>query len=213
MDLVNWPGQIAVTVFTSGCNLRCPYCHNAELVKHNIKKEYTEDYVLSFLKKRTMVRNLVISGGEPTLNRDLPDFIRKVKDLKVRIKLDTNGTNPEMVQNLIDEGLVDYVAMDIKGPWSKYRLLGGEEYVDKMKMSLEILKKSDIIVEFRTTCSKDMLSEQDILDVLKISDGMPHSLQSFNPKVTLDPEWGKAKPWTREELEDLARPFPNVYVK
>lgn len=214
MDLVNWPGRMAATVFTAGCNLRCPYCHNADLVTGKESKTYTEEEILGFLKRRPAVDSLVISGGEPTIHKDLPDFIRKVKDLGKHVKLDTNGSNPEMLGMLLDEKLVDYVAMDIKAPWRKYHMVGGGRLPGNIRQSLELLRHSDVLTELRTTCSKTMLSAQDIIEIINdIADGMKLTLQVFDPKVTLDPLWHEAKPWTKEELERIADPFPNVSVR
>lgn len=217
MDLVNWPGRMAAAVFTSGCNFRCPYCHNADLVTGKESKTYTEEEILDFLRRRPAVDSLVISGGEPTIHRDLPDFIRKVKKLGKSVKLDTNGTNPDMIEELVYGRQVDYIAMDLKAPWYKYHLVGNGTLLGKVKRSLWILRHScsenNVLTELRTTCSKDMLTERDIIEIVDIADGMELTLQVFDPKVTLDPAWHEARPWTKEELEDLTRPFPNVYVR
>lgn len=216
-DLVNWPGRVAATVFTSGCNFRCPYCHNADLVTMQEQETHSEEEVLAFLEKHPAIESLVISGGEPTIHADLPDFMRKVKALGKSLKLDTNGTNPEMLEEIVRAGLVDYIAMDIKAPWYKYHMVGEERLLGNVKRSLWILRHmcngNDILTELRTTCSKDMLTKRDIVEIIDIADGMELTLQVFDPHVTLDPSWKEARPWTKEELEDLARPFPNVYVK
>jgi pyruvate formate lyase activating enzyme len=217
MDLVNWPGRMAATVFTSGCNFRCPYCHNADLVTGKESKTYTEEEILDFLKKRPAVDSLVISGGEPTIHKDLPDFIRKVKKLGRSVKLDTNGTDPDMIEELVYGRWVDYIAMDLKAPWYKYHLIGNETLLGKVKRSLWILRHScnenNVLTELRTTCPKDMLTKRDIIEIVGIADGMELTLQMFDPEITLDPLWHEAEPWTKEELEDLTRPFPNVYVR
>lgn len=216
-DLVNWPGRVAATVFTSGCNFRCPYCHNADLVTMQEQKTHSEKEVLDFLEKHPAIESLVVSGGEPTIHADLPDFMRKVKALGKSVKLDTNGTNPEMLEEIVRADLADYIAMDIKAPWYKYHMVGGERLLGNVKRSLWILRHmcngNDVLTELRTTCSKDMLDKRDIIEIIDIADGMELTLQVFDPHVTLDPFWKEARPWTKGELEDLARPFPNVYVK
>ena len=122
MTLLDFPGKVACTVFTGGCNFRCPFCHNALLVtKLPEKPDYTEDEILSFLKKRVgLLDGVAITGGEPLLNPDIGDFIRKIRDMGYAVKLDTNGSFPERLKAIVSEGLVDYVAMDIKNRREKY---------------------------------------------------------------------------------------------
>ena len=213
MDLVNWPGKVACTVFTAGCNLRCPYCHNASLVLEDCSEIHTEDEILSFLKTRVWMRHLVVSGGEPTIQPGLRPFLEKVKALGVSVKLDTNGTRPEIVRDLVRDRLVDFVALDLKAPAGKYSLVGGERFEERIRETLEFLRSSRVKKELRTTCSKNMLSRDDILSCILDSGRMPLYLQVFDPHETLDPEWRNAQPWTAGELEEIARPFDNVFVR
>jgi len=168
--LVDYPGKIAATVFTIGCNFRCPYCHNPELVLPSLTQmqpKLTEEEILDFLaEKNKFLEALCITGGEPTLNPDLKDFIKKVKALGYLVKLDTNGSLPKVLKDLIDNRLVDYVAMDIKAPPEKYNLLTlGDISIEKIQESIDILKKGKVDYEFRTTVAPILLEEEDILKI------------------------------------------------
>lgn len=154
LTLLDFPGKVACTVFTVGCNLRCPFCHNASLVTHiQDAVSVTEDDLYSFLKKRAgILDGICVSGGEPTLQKDLPEFLKKLKDLGYLVKLDTNGTSPEILSSLMRDGLVDYVALDIKNSPEKYALTcGNVDLFDKIKGSVSLLLSGNIDYEFRTT--------------------------------------------------------------
>lgn len=210
-DLVNWPGRIALTVFTRSCNFSCPYCHNAPLVNGTVSESYSEESVLDELvRHRKLYQGLVVSGGEPTLHTELPLFLRKVKELGIPVKLDTNGSNPAMLRGLAAYNLIDYVAMDIKGP--DYTPFGAKMFEKQVEESISFLKEGHVKVEFRMTCSKTLTSEEDILDVIAIADGFPLYLQSFDPHVTLDPVFPPGT-WTKEELTVIAREHHNVMVR
>ena len=165
LTLLDFPGKVACTIFTEGCNFRCPFCHNASLVTHIGESEgYSVEYVLDFLKKRQgIIEGVCISGGEPTLMPGLEDFISSVKDLGFLVKLDTNGTRPDILKKLVRERLIDYVAMDIKNSREKYALTAGlcEEYdISKIEESASFLMSGEIDFEFRTTVV-DPLHETD----------------------------------------------------
>ena len=158
MTVLDYPGKVACTVFTHGCNLRCPFCHNARLVVRD-EDLIDENEILSYLnKRRGILDGVCISGGEPTLQNDLFDFMKKVKDLGMLIKLDTNGTCPDKLQYAIDNGLVDYVAMDIKNCREEYAKTCGlsEMDISKIEKSVEILMQSGVDYEFRTTVTKEL---------------------------------------------------------
>ena len=222
-DLINYPGLVASTVFTCGCNFRCPYCHNPEFVIQGsdetyFGESYTEDEILAYLtKRRALLDGLVISGGEPTLHKDLAPFMRRVKDMGYKIKLDTNGSRPAVLKDLISQGLVDYVAMDIKAPLEKYHLLGFTD-TEAISMSIDILEGLDDLVdhEFRTTCPKSIL---DVSDFAKMADLIGQKakwyLQPFNPKKTLDPSYNEESSYSSEELEEIIRNLgrPNVFIR
>ncbi len=217
-SLLNYPEHVAATVFTGGCNLRCPYCHNSELVFNPpADMRIPEEEVLAHLKKRSNVlTGLCITGGEPTLQPDLRDFIVKVRQLGYKIKLDTNGLKPDTLKVLLDEGLLDYVAMDIKAGRDNYgRAAGVDIDIDKISESVHILLKSDIEFELRTTVVKGIHTEEDFTDIKSwLSEILGESgtgsritryfLQSYVYRDTvLDPD-GNYESFSKEELERFA---------
>ena len=212
-DLINYPGYVASTVFTRGCNFRCPYCHNPEFVIQGsdqtyFGETYTEDEVLSYLERRKgFLDGLVISGGEPTLHSDLVPFMRKVKALGLKIKLDTNGSRPDVLSGLIAEGLLDYVAMDIKAPIKKYHMLGFTD-TDSIQSSIKILEASSVDHEFRTTCPRIILETEDFPEMGKlIGDKTTWYLQTFNPSKTLDPAYNNVSSFSAEELTGIINDY------
>lgn len=168
-SMVDFDGRIACTVFTGGCNFRCPFCHNGALVVGNVKaQEIDMQNVFDYLKKRKgLVDAVCVTGGEPTMHKDLPDFLREVRNLGYATKLDTNGTNPQMLADVIEEGLVDYVAMDIKNSIAKYPQTIGIDgaNLDDILKSVEILKNSGIDYEFRTTVIDEFHTAEDMREI------------------------------------------------
>lgn len=186
LSLVDYDGYTACTIFTPGCNLRCPFCQNASLLN---SAEYfiPEEEIFAHLKKRKgLIDAICISGGEPTLFEDLPDFIREVRTYGVRVKLDTNGTNPTMLRALLEENLLDYVAMDIKNAPQKYDLTAGCRLdFSKIEESICLLKNSSIGYEFRTTVVAEFHEEEDIRAICNLIDGAPaYYLQQFRDRDT-----------------------------
>ena len=184
MTLLDFPGKVACTVFTGGCNFRCPFCHNALLVtKLPEKPDYTEDEILSFLEKRVgLLDGVAITGGEPLLNPDIADFIRKIRDMGYAVKLDTNGSFPERLKAIVGEGLVDYVAMDIKNRREKYAETIGFKNLDlsKIEESVEFLKSGAVDYEFRTTVVEQFHTVEDIRAAAEwISGAKRYFLQNF----------------------------------
>lgn len=229
-SLVDYPGQIAAVVFTRGCNLRCPFCHNPHLVfpqrgrpnNEMLRKieglTETPDFgaidiadLLDLLKERKgFLDALVISGGEPTLNSELIKDLRSIKELGYLIKLDSNGSNPTMLENLLTEGLLDYIAMDIKAPLSykPYLAAAGklspQEFL-KIRNSVCLLKEANIMVEFRTTVVPLLHRSEDIVEIARYIEGAElYSLQQFNPAVTLVPAYEQVAPYSKEEMQDIA---------
>lgn len=214
-SLADYPGEISAILFTGGCNFRCPFCHNRQLVINLRELQeidgLTADDAIEFLKeRRAFLDAIVISGGEPTLHNDLPDFIRQVKELAYLIKLDTNGTNPVMLEKLIRDKLVDYVAMDVKAPleFKKYQKacskLSMEEFFH-LRSSIQLLKNADIYVEFRTTVVPALHEFEDILDIAKyLGNNANYTLQQFKSHSTLDPHFQDYKPYNWEDMESLA---------
>jgi len=153
-SLIDYPNKISTVVFTQGCNFRCGFCHNKELVTFDkTTDQFLEKDVLAFLKKRqNIIEAVVITGGEPTLQKDLISFISKIKKIGFYIKLDTNGSNPSIIKKLLKLKLLDYIAMDIKAPFSSYQKLTNSKInISKIKNSISLIIKSDIDYEFRTT--------------------------------------------------------------
>lgn len=184
-SFVDYPRQIAAVVFTLGCNFDCWYCHNRQLISEGDKKIelIDEKEILDFLRSRVgQLDGVVVSGGEPTLQKDLKQFIIKVKNLGFMVKLDTNGTNPKLLQELIDENLLDFVAMDIKTSFDKYESLIMKRCdIDNIKKSINILMSSQIDYEFRTTFSPDVETE-DIEEIAKhIAGAKSYVIQKYIP--------------------------------
>ena len=184
MTLLDFPGKTAATVFTPGCNFRCPFCHNASLVLHTDEAEhYGEEEVLSYLKKRQgILDGICITGGEPLLQKDIADFMEKVKSLGYKIKLDTNGSFPEKLRELVGKGLVDYVAMDIKNSKEKYAATVGIEKFDTsaVEESVSYLLSGMVDFEFRTTVVDELHTEEDIENIaVWIRGAKRYFLQNF----------------------------------
>ena len=184
LTLLDYPGKVACTLFTSGCNLRCPFCHNASLVTHiDNANIYKKEEILSYLKKRQgILEGVCITGGEPLLQPKIEDFIKDVKSLGYSVKLDTNGFYPDKLINLVEKGLVDYVAVDFKNSYEKYPMTTGIENLDlsPFKKTVEFLLSGKVDFEFRTTVVDKIHETQDIVDIAKTIQGAPrYFLQSF----------------------------------
>ncbi len=191
--LIDYPGKVACTVFSVGCNFRCPFCYSSELVlpeKIERQPKIREKDFFDFLKQRQgMLEAVVLCGGEPTIHKDLPNFIKKIKKLKFAVKLDTNGSNPDMLEKLIKEELIDYAAMDIKAPRKKYDFFSGAKLLEKVSQSVKILKQGKIEYEFRTTVAPG-ITKQDLLEIGDWITGknVNYFLQQFNSqKPVIDP--------------------------
>jgi len=216
--LLDYPKKVAAIIFLAGCNFRCPWCYSSELVLPSLIKMQpviAESEVLKFLKSRQgLLDGVVICGGEPTINRELPELLKKIKDLGFLVKLDTNGSNPLVLKRLIDNKLIDYVAMDIKFPMERYR----EVFFDETKTadiaeSVTILKESGLDHEFRTTVAPGVLDERDFLAMAEwVGDKEKgkYYLQQYKAIKTIDPEYLKKKPDSPEYLnriKNLVSPY------
>ena len=184
MTLLDFPGKVACTLFTGGCNFRCPFCHNAVLVENpELAEEISEQFVLDFLKKRQgLLDGVCITGGEPLLQSDLEQFIIKVKEMGYAVKLDTNGSYPEKLISLCEKGLIDYVAMDVKSSMEKYPLCTGiKDYnTAKVEQSIDYLLRGRIDYEFRTTVADELHTPEDIETLAKRIEGAKrYFLQNF----------------------------------
>lgn len=170
MTLLDYPGKVACTVFLQGCNFRCPFCHNSDLLGGAGPDGLTTEELLAFLKKRQGLLDAVcITGGEPTLHNDLADLIRAIKELGYLVKLDTNGTNPQMVKTLAEEGLIDYVAMDIKNSPARYPDTAGAPHMDlaKVERTMQLLMGGLADYEFRTTVVAELHDEEAMQEIGK----------------------------------------------
>lgn len=183
LTLLDYPGKLACTIFTDGCNFRCPFCHNASLVLPDREKQrIDETFVLDFLKKRQgILEGVAVTGGEPTLQADLEAFLEKVKALGYKIKLDTNGTRPEVLKRVIENGLVDRVAMDIKDAPENYRIAcGAAADISAIESSKELLLCGTVEYEFRTTVVKGIHTKESLLSAARwISGAKEYYLQQF----------------------------------
>ncbi len=182
--LIDFPGRPAAIIFTQGCNFRCRYCHNPELVyPHLFTDPVAEEEVFSFLQRRQgTLEGVVVSGGEPTLHDDLPAFMARLKALGYQVKLDTNGSRPDMVQELIDKKLVDYIAMDLKAPLEKYRKITEvDTNTDILRRSMDLIRQSGLAYEFRTTYDKEVLTEADIENLRQLTSNTCYRVQECLP--------------------------------
>ncbi len=181
--MIDYPGKIAAVVFTQGCNFRCPYCHNPELVlPERFSQPIEEKEVFNFLNKRKgQIQGVVITGGEPTLQGDLIDFLARIKEMGYCVKLDTNGSNPEILRKIIDLHLVDYIAMDIKAPLGKYsQLTSLKDCPERVRQSIDIILRSQVSHEFRTTLAPPIVSQEDLPQIVSfIKDAQKFRLQKF----------------------------------
>lgn len=191
-SLSDYPGHIAAIAFAQGCNFRCPFCHNGDLLSFDPSEKslYPEKEILNTLRKRQgKLEGLVISGGEPTLQLDLPRFVKMVKGIGYKIKLDTNGSQPVMLSRLIADGLIDYVAMDIKAPLDKYnRLSGATVSTSAIEESIALIAWSKLPHHFRTTAVTPLLTPADMHTIQAlVPSGSELVIQTFNPENALDP--------------------------
>lgn len=212
-SLLDFPEKIAAIVFTVGCNFRCGYCHNPELINGGAKIEE----VFEFLKTRQgKLDGVVITGGEPCLQKDLPEFIKQVKELGFAVKLDTNGSFPEMLEKVLPD--LDYVAMDIKAPLEKYsQIVNVDVDTSKILKSIEILKNGGVDYEFRTTVVKSQLSFEDFEKIGQLIQGAPrYYLQRFEASKILDKSLENEKTYSTEEFEriiDILKSYVKAEVR
>jgi pyruvate formate lyase activating enzyme len=213
--LLDYPERTACIIFTPGCNFRCGYCHNSEFVLPEKIKEIRdtfidEDVVFQFLdRRRGKLDGVVVSGGEPTLMPDLADFFTKIKARGFLAKLDTNGNRPDVLGQLIDERLVDYVAMDIKTALPAYaKLVGNRAVPERIRESIDILKRSDIEHEFRATLIREIHTKAILKEMSESLRGTRQLfLQTFRPEHTLNPLFGSFHPFSDAEMQSIVGIF------
>ena len=210
-SLIDYPGKITSIVFTNGCNFRCGYCHNGSLIDGQKNQVFEIDEVIKYLKENLNLLDAVtITGGEPTIHSGLFNFIFNIKQLGLAVKLDTNGTNPQILKKLIDAKLLDFIAMDIKAPVEKSRyskIVGvnlSDETMDNIKSSIELIKNSNVDHEFRTTLISNCHSKDDIIRMANdIKGAKKYSLQTFRNETVFDDIYASYKPILRADLKDV----------
>lgn len=219
MTLLDFPGKVACTIFLGACDFRCPFCHNWELVDGSAPAQMSDDELMDFLKKRTgVLEGVAITGGEPMINKDLPELMRRIKELGFPVKVDTNGNHPEMLRQVIDEGLVEYVAMDVKNSLDRYSATIGKECFDttNVEESMQILLGSKIDYEFRTTVVAQLHDEDSFRGIGPMIEGAKHYyLQKFTDRDTV-PFEGLCAPEDDEmrKYADIIRPYvPSVELR
>lgn len=210
LSLIDYPGHLSAVAFTYGCNMRCPYCHNPELVteKLDTSRIFQEEDILNFLKTRlNKLDGFVITGGEPTMHKGLPDFIAKVKELGFKVKLDTNGSNIEMVKQLIKDKLVDYWAIDVKYADELYKQgYNGGIIIEDIAATLDLIMKKGKDYEFRTTITRGIHDEKAMHEIGSLVKGAKrYYLQKFNSGKTIDPTLDESQSPDVEMLKKYAK--------
>ena len=217
ISLQDYPNHISCIIFTQGCNLKCPFCQNSTLIPFENNNLIDENKILEYLELRKNILNgVTISGGEPTMQQDLKEFIQKVKKIGLDVKLDTNGTNYNLLKELIEEKLVDYVAMDIKNSLKKYDETSGVEKINTENIlnSINLLKQNKIDYEFRTTIINEYHTIQDIYKIIQLIGDSKYYLQNFkNSSNVLDQNLTS---FTEEKLNlwnEILKNYANVYIR
>ena len=215
-SLIDYPDNISTVLFTQGCNCKCPYCHNPGLVSFEEDKNYMDlEYFWDFVNERQhLLDGVVITGGEPTLQKDIVDFIKNIRNRSMKVKLDTNGSNFKVVEELLEEKLIDYIAMDIKAPFSKYnKVAGNQNIVPDVKKSINLILKSDINYEFRTTVVPGLHKKEDIKNIAtSIKEADKYSIQNFRSDITLDSDLAETREFPESKLNKFKK-LAGEYVK
>ena len=224
-SLIEWPDKIASVIFTPGCNFRCPFCHNASLVNQTERLTLIDEKkILADLRKRKKwVEAVVITGGEPTLQKDLLKFLESLKSLKLFTMIHTNGTKPEIIRKLLTKKLIDYLAMDLKGDfdnYSKYTNCSNGQTIRKVQASARLIAKSGVEYEFRTTVVPGLHDLENLKRLANELKNIIHNtkykiqprwyLQQFQPKNNLDKKFLKIKPYSKEEMENFQRHLQKI---
>jgi pyruvate formate lyase activating enzyme len=219
LTLIDYPEHTACIIFTQGCNFKCPFCHNSNLIQMtNSSNKIDEQVLFDYLDKRKgLIDGVCISGGEPLLQQDIELFIVKIKEKGYKIKLDTNGSVPSLLKKLIDHKLIDYVAMDVKNTFSKYHLTAGVNVnINNIKQSIEILKNSNIDYEFRTTVVKEFHSIDDINEILEfLGPNVKYYIQNYRDCETVLKKGlnGFSDIELLNIKEKLERKYPNIIIR
>ncbi len=215
LSLIDYPGYIAAVVFVQGCNFRCGYCHNPDLIDIKNGTFFPEEEILEYISsRRDMLEGLVITGGEPCIYEDLPEFIKKAREKGLKVKLDTNGSNPAQLEYMIREKILDYVALDVKTSLRKYSLLTDKtDIADSLSRSVRMLILSTLPYELRTTCVPGIVDEEDFASLKDLIKGSKKCcLQQFRSLKTYDQKFTDIKPYGREKLQKF-RDILNEFVE
>lgn len=218
LTLIDYPGKIATTVFTVGCSFRCPFCHNPELVlgkKVSGGKELEEEFFQFLKKRKKQLEGVCITGGEPTIQTDIVEFIQKIKKLGFKVKLDSNGTRPDVLKKLLDLKLLDFIAMDIKNQLKKYDATTGVRG-DKarIKLSVDLIMNSKVPYEFRTTVVPGLYTEKDFEVIAKwIGGAKVYYLQEYREQVILDPKLKKKTKGKKIDLDKVLQKIGKSFKK
>lgn len=207
VSLIDYPGKICSIVYTSPCNFNCPFCHNPSLVTQNFNVLSEDDILADIYDRREFIDAVTVTGGEPTLQQDLPVFFSKIHDMGLLTKLDTNGYDTETVKKLVEGGLVDYIAMDIKTSPEMYTKAAGLKLdSQKIKKSLNYIMNCGIEYCFRTTAVPGLVTDEDFGAIAKLIEGAPlYIIQQYDNEMTLEPSYKKIKPYTEKQLDEFAK--------
>ena len=208
-SLIDYPGFLTTTIFTQGCNFKCPYCHNPELIpEESENEEYMElNYFWKFLQDRNeLIDAVTITGGEPTLQADIVEFISGIKARGFKVKLDTNGSNPKVVKNLLTNKLIDYIALDIKSSLENYNWFSEDEATaDRVRETIKIIKNADIEHEFRTTVVPGLHDKKEMKKIGNLVDeDDKYVVQNFKPAKTYNNKYENKKRFSDERLQEFA---------
>jgi pyruvate formate lyase activating enzyme len=206
-SLLDWEGKISCVLFLSGCNFRCPWCHNKELALGKTENKIAIKEILKkFENKKSWIDGFVITGGEPTINKDLKEIISEVKSKGFMVKVDTNGSRPDMIRDIISNGLVDFISMDIKTVLKKDKYdkaCGIDINLNAINQTIDILLSSNIGCSFRTTVIPGIVNIDDIKEIIQRVKGKKYTIQKFIPHNTLNDEYMKVKPYLDEEMRKM----------
>ena len=206
-SFIDWKGHLSSVIFTGGCNFRCPYCHNSSIVLHPERIENVPfEYIVSHLRKyKNWVERVVITGGEPTINMNLFSAIEQLKIEGIKIKLDTNGSSPSIIKGLVNDGLIDYIAMDIKGPVDQYkRWCGVDVDTKRIEESIQFILEGNVDYEFRMTVVPFLHREKDIYAAVDyVRHAKKFFIQEFKPNNTLNPAFSHIKPFSPEKMQKI----------
>jgi pyruvate formate lyase activating enzyme len=214
--MLDWEGKLATTLFVGGCNFRCPWCQNPDLVlrPQEITNVAWEEIERHLLAKKDWLDGVVVTGGEPTVQTWLPELLRRLKALGYPVKLDTNGSRPEVLRDLVAKGLIDYIAMDVKTSFARYaEACGTEVDIEAIEESIDLILSSGVDHEFRTTVVPTYVGEADILEIAGYIPGAKrYTLQQFSSKKTMAAEMSKIKPFDGKFLQSIAAQASEITI-